>query len=445
VIPPIHYADNHGVHLAYHSWGEGDHDLVAVPGFISHLELFWTQPAVERYFERLGSFARVTAYDRRGTGLSDPVTVTEAPDMDTRMSDITAVMDAAGVDRAVLYGISEGVPASVLFAAAHPERVEALVLYGGMARSTYSEDHPWLVTEEDFTESGAEFLLPSWGQGVSVDAGAPSRVDDPEVVAFFGRVERSAISPGMIASVAAMFYDTDVRAVLPLVLVPTLVVHRHGDRLVNVRSGRYLAEHIPGAKYVEVPGMDHSPYFERADEILDTIEEFVTGSRRTVEPDRRLATVLFSDIVGSTERASAIGDARWRELLERHYEVIRAEVARARGAEIKTIGDGFLATFDGPAQGIRCAWAIRAATAAAGTPVRIGLHCGEIEIMGDDIGGIAVHIAARVGALAGPGDVLVSRTMKDLVAGSGITFESRGVHTLKGVPDEWELLAVTGT
>ncbi len=317
--------------------------------------MLWNQPAVERYFERLGSFARVTAYDRRGTGLSDPITVTEAPDMDTRMSDIAAVMDAAGVERAVLYAMSEGAPASVLFAATHPERVEALVLYGGMARSTYSEDHPWLVTEADFTESGVEFLLPSWGQGVSVDATAPSRVDDPEVVAWFGRLERSSITPGMIASVAAMFFDTDVRAVLPSVQAPTLVVHRHGDRLVNVRSGRYLAEHIPGAKYVEVRGIDHSPFFERSDEILDAIEEFVTGSRRTVEPDRRLATVLFSDIVGSTERASELGDARWRELLERHYEVIRNEVVRAGGIEVKTIGDGFLATFDGPAQGIRCA------------------------------------------------------------------------------------------
>ncbi len=442
MVPDTRYARNDDVHLAYQVWGEGDTDLVLVPGFISHVEMAWTHPAVAHYFERLGSFARVISFDRRGTGLSDPVTVTEAPDLDTRMSDIAAVMDAAGSERAVIYGISEGGPAAVLFAATHPERAQALVLHGAMARSTRSDDHPWLRTVDDFTEAAFEFLLPSWGQGVTVDAVVPSRADDPEVVAYFGRLERSGISPGMIASVAAMFYDTDVRSVLSSIRVPTLVIHRHGDRLVNVRSGRYLAEHIPGAVYVEVPGTDHSPYFQGSDEILDDIEEFVTGTRRSVEPGRRLATVLFTDIVGSTERAAELGDSRWRELLQQHHALIRAQLERAQGIEVKTLGDGFLATFDGPARAIHCAIAIRAATATLDLPVRIGLHCGEIEIMGDDIGGIAVHIAARVGALAGPGEVLVSRTMKDLVAGSGISFESRGTHTLKGVPDEWELLAV---
>ncbi len=441
-MPEVRYARNDDVHIAYQVWGEGERDLVFVPGFISHAEVLWSHPAPQHFFERLGSFARVISFDRRGTGLSDPVTVTHAPDLDTRMSDIAAVMDAAGSERAVLMGVSEGGPATVLFAAMHPDQTEALVLYGSMARSTYSEDHPWLPTVDDFNQAALEFFLPAWGQGVVVDVSAPSRVDDADVVAFYGRLERSGISPGMIASVAAMFYDTDVRAVLPTIRVPTLVLHRHGDRLVNVRSGRYLAEHIPGAAFVEVPGIDHVPFFERADEFIDEIEVFVTGSRRSVEPDRRLATVLFSDIVGSTERAADLGDARWRELLERHHAAIRSELTRGGGAEVKTLGDGFLATFDGPARAIRCAIAIRDATAILDVPVRIGLHCGEIEVMGDDIGGIAVHIAARVGALAGSGEVLVSRTVKDLVAGSGIAFELRGSHTLKGISDEWEILAV---
>ena len=353
-------------------------------------------------------------------------------------------MDAAGSERAVLVGLSEGGPAAVLFAATHPARSEALVLYGSMARSTHSDDHPWLPWAEDFNQASEEFLMPSWGHGVVVDVTAPSRVDDADVVAWFGRFERSGISPGMIASVAAMFFDTDVRSVLPAIRVPTLVVHRLGDRLVNVRSGRYLAEHIPNARFVGIPGTDHAPFFQRSGEILDAIEEFVTGTRPPVEPARRLATVLFSDIVGSTERAAEIGDSRWHELLERHQEVVRSQLDRDGGTEVKTLGDGFLATFDGPARAIRCATTIREAMAMLDLSTRIGLHCGEIEVMGNDIGGIAVHIAARVGALAGPGEVLVSRTVVDLVAGSGIEFEDRGEHQLKGVPGSWRLFAVSG-
>lgn len=442
VVPTTQYARNGGVYIAYQVWGEGDLDLVLVSGFVSHVELLWELPAAARYLERMGSFARIASFDRRGTGLSDPVTVTEAPDLETRMGDLSAVMDEAGFERAALLGVSEGVSMSVLFAATHPERTEALVLYGGMARSTFADDHPWLPTAADFTKAGIELLLPAWGRGVSIDASTPSRADDSEFVEFYGRLERSSISPGMMASVAAMFYDTDVRDVLASIRVPTLVMHRRGDRLVNVRSGRYLADHIPGAKYVEIPGIDHVPWFERPEEIVGEIEEFLTGARRAVEPDRRLATVLFSDLVGSTERLTEIGDAKWRELLDRHHRAVRTQLGHFGGTEVKTLGDGFLATFDGPASAIRCASAIREAPAAAGLAVRVGLHCGEIEIIGDDIGGIAVHIAARVGALAGPGEVLVSRTVKDLVAGSGIAFESRGTHSLKGVPDHWEMLAV---
>jgi pimeloyl-ACP methyl ester carboxylesterase len=443
VTPETRYARNGDVHIAYQVWGDGDLDLVMVPGFVSHVELMWELPAARRFYERLGSFARVISFDRRGTGLSDPFTVEHAPDLETRVADLAAVMDAAGASRAAIHSLSEGGPTAILFAAMHPERTQALVLHGAMARTTYADDHSWLRTADDFIEAGNELVLPVWGRGLSVEVGAPSMYNDPDVIAFAGRLERMSITPGMLGSVAAMFYDTDVRAVLPSIGVPTLVLHRRGDQLVNVRSGRYLAEHIPGARLVEVPGSDHQPWHEHPDVFLDEIEEFLTGSRTAVAPERRLATVLFSDIAASTERAADAGDAQWRDLLDRHHRVVRIELARFGGTEIKTLGDGFLATFDGPAAAIRGATAIRDATAAIDLPVRVGLHCGEIEIIGDDIGGIAVHIAARVAARADAGDVLVSRTVKDLVAGSGIRFQSSGTHTLKGVPDEWELFTVT--
>jgi pimeloyl-ACP methyl ester carboxylesterase len=442
VAPQTKYALNDGAHIAYQVWGQGDIDLVLVPGFISHLEIIWEQPAARRFLERLGSFARVIAFDRRGTGLSDPTSVDHAPDLETRVHDLLAVMDAAGSECAALFGQSEGAPTAILFAATFPERTRALVLSGPMARTTYAEDHPWLPTTEDFTEAAVEFLLPAWGTGVTIDVSAPSLEDDPDTVAFYGRLERGSITPGMLASVAMMFYDTDVRAVLPAVRVPTLVMHRHGDRLVNIRSGRYVAEHIEGARFVEIPGIDHSPWFDRPEAYLDEIEEFLTGNRSAGTPERKLATVMFTDIVASTERAAELGDTHWRDLLDRHDHIVRAEIERFGGSEIKTTGDGFLATFDGPAAAIRCARAIRVATHAIGVGVRIGLHAGEIEIIDDDIGGISVHVAARVCALAGDGEVLATRTVKDLVAGSGIAFEPRGTYTLKGVPDDWELFAL---
>jgi class 3 adenylate cyclase len=311
-----------------------------------------------------------------------------------------------------------------------------------MARTTYSDDHWWLPTTEDFTEAGIELVLPAWGRGVTVDVSAPTMADDPEIVAFVARFERASITPGMLASVAAMFYDTDVRAVLPAVRVPTLVIHHTGDRLVNVRSGRYVAEHIDGARFVEVPGVNHTPWFDPSPTYLEEIEEFLTGNRSAAAPQRKLVTVMFTDIVASTERAAELGDTQWRDLLDRHDQLVRAEIERFGGTEIKTTGDGFLATFDGPAAAIRCATAIRAAAYAIGVGVRIGLHAGEIEIIDDDIGGISVHVAARVCALAGDSEVLATRTVKDLVAGSGIGFEPRGTHTLKGVPDDWELFAI---
>jgi class 3 adenylate cyclase len=311
-----------------------------------------------------------------------------------------------------------------------------------MARTTYADDHWWLPTTDDFTEAGIELVLPAWGRGVTVDVSAPTMADDPEIVAFVARLERASITPGMLASVAAMFYDTDVRAVLPAVRVPTLVMHHTGDRLVNIRSGRYVAEHIEGARLVEVPGVNHTPWFDPSPTYLEEIEEFLTGNRSAAAPQRKLVTVMLTDIVASTERAAELGDTQWRDLLDRHDQLVRAEIERFGGTEVKTTGDGFLATFDGPAAAIRSATAIRAGADAIGVGVRIGLHAGEIELIDDDIGGISVHVAARVCGLAGDSEVLVTRTVKDLVAGSRIRFEPRGTHRLKGVPDDWELFAI---
>ena len=443
MVPETRYARNGDAHIAFQVWGEGELDLVLVPGFLSHVELLWELPAARRFYERLGSFARVITFDRRGTGLSDPFTIDQAPDLETRVKDLIAVMDAAGSARAAIIGASEGGPTAILFAASCPERTRALAIFGSMARTTYADDHPWLPEVDAFNEAGAELLLPSWGRGVTIDVSAPSMADDADVVAFYGRLERMSITPGMLASVAAMFYDTDVRAVLPVIRVPTLVLHRSGDRLVNVRSGRYLADHIEGARLVEVPGSDHVPWFQHPERYSEEIEEFLTGTRTAPAPERRLATVLFSDIVGSTERAESSGDTAWREQLDRHHRAVRAQLERFGGTEIKTLGDGFLAIFDGPTVAIRGATTIRDAVVGIGLAARVGLHCGEIEIIGNDIGGISVHIAARVGALAGTGEVLVTRTVKDLVAGSGIEFEPRGTHQLKGVSDDWELYAVS--
>jgi class 3 adenylate cyclase len=441
--PQTRYARSGDVHVAYQVFGEGDLDLVIVPGFITHVELAWEHGPSARFLERLASFARVMTFDRRGAGLSDPVR--DAPTLEERMDDVRAVMDAAGSERAALLGISEGVPMCILFAATYPERVRALVCSGGLARSTEAPDYPWALPTDALLEAGFELVLPHWGTGAMVEVAAPSVADDPETRAFFARMERASASPGMLASLAAMFVDIDVRDVVPTVHVPTLVLHRRHDRLVNVRHGRWLAEHLPNARLIELPGDDHSFLYEDPERTLGDVQEFLIGTREEPEPERILATVLFTDIVDSTRTAAEFGDRRWREVLEGHHRDVRAALARFSGREVKSIGDGFLATFDGPARAVRCARAIAGASDPAGIRVRAGLHAGECEVMGDDIGGIAVHIAARVSALAGPGEVLVSRTVKDLVAGSGIEFDDRGEHTLKGVPDLWRLHGVVAS
>jgi pimeloyl-ACP methyl ester carboxylesterase len=442
LMPETTYARSGDVHIAYQVFGEGDFDLVLVPGFITHVELVWENAAAARYLERLASFARVIIYDRRGSGLSDPVP--EAPTLEQRMDDVRAVMDAAGSERAVLLGISEGVSMSILFAATYPERVQALVCWGGMARSTEDVDYPFAPPAEALLQSGFEFILPHWGTGAVIEVVAPSQADNPESRAFFAKMERQSASPGMMTSLAQMFLDIDVRDVLPTVHVPTLVMHRRYDRLVNIRAGRYLAERMPNARFVEVPGDDHTPWYEEPERSLGEIQEFLTGARFEPEPDRILATVVFTDIVDSTKTAAELGDSRWREVLEGHQLDVTDALARYKGRQVKSTGDGFLATFDGPARAIECARAILSSAGQRGIRVRAGLHTGECEVMGDDIGGLAVHIAARVSALAGPSEVLVSRTVKDLVVGSGLEFEDRGEHMLKGITDSWRLHAVAG-
>ncbi len=447
-MPPTQYARSGDVSIAYQIVGDGPIDIVFVPGYVSHVEMIWDNPGAVHMMERIASFARLITFDKRGNGLSDPVD--GAPLLEERIDDVRAVMEAANSHQAVLFGASEGVPMCLLFAASHPDLVSALVLYGGMARSTWAPDYPWATPADALLESSME-MAPYLFEGAVLDVMAPSIADDPQYRQAFARFQRYATSPSMLQQYFLMFLDIDVRAILPSVEVPTLVLHRRGDKAVNRRAAEWMAGQIPGAKYVELPGNDHLMYVGDTDAIIDEVEEFLTGSRRTVEIDRVLATVMFTDIVDSTQRASSMGDRAWRDLLDAQNDALRHELDRFRGREVKTLGDGMLATFDGPARAIRCALAITEAVRPLGIEVRVGLHTGEVELVGDpedgahgggDIAGIAVHIAARVGAKAAASEVLVSGTVKDLVAGSGIVFADRGEHVLKGIPDQWRLFAV---
>ena len=434
----IKYAKSGDVHIAYRVFGEGPRDIVLIPGTVSHAELYWEFPMNEYLLERLTSFSRVIVFDKRGQGLSDRVA---EQTLEERIGDVRAVMDAAGSKRATIYGWSEGGQMSLMFAATYPERTSALVLYGTYA-SLKAE--PLALTQEQFELFLGE-MNAHWGEGILVPFDAPSRCKDEAFVQWFGRLERAVASPGAILALMRANYEIDVRHILPSIHLPTLILHRKGDALVRVEAGHYLAQHIPGAKYVELPGDDHLlQAFDQdvLDLLLDEVEEFITGVRHRPEPDRVLATVMFTDIVGSTERAAALGDRQWRELLNNYYAAVRKELAAFRGREVNTAGDGLLATFDGPARAIRCACSVRARVRPLGLQVRAGLHAGECELIGDDVGGIAVHIGARVAATAGPDEVLVSSTVKDLVAGSGVRFADRGPHSLKGVPGEWRLYAV---
>ena len=421
--------------------GDGPLDLVFVPGFVSHIEVSAEEPHASRFFGRLASFARLIVFDKRGTGMSDRVSPAELPTLEERMDDVRAVMDAAGSERAALLGVSEGGPMSALFAATYPERTSHLILYGTQMCFTATDDHDWLPPRHDLEEL-IGYMQEEWGKGPLLNIFAPSMEADERFAEWWAKALRFAASPAGGVGIMRMVADTDARHVLPSIHVPTLIVHRADELLVPVLSGRYIAEHIPGAKYVELPGVDHIPWVGDTEPILEEIEEFLTGTRRVAEPDRMLATVMFTDIVDSTSRATAMGDRDWRELIERHDELVRRQIDMHRGRAVKTMGDGFLATFDGPARAIRCATCARDAVRQLGIEIRAGLHTGECEVMGDDIAGIAVNIGARVGSAAAPGEVLVSRTVTDLVAGSGIEFTDRGTHSLKGVPGEWQLYAV---
>jgi class 3 adenylate cyclase len=437
----VQYAQSGEVHVAYEIVGDGDIDLVLVQGFVSHLDLEWDNPHMVRFLEGLASFARLILFDKRGTGLSDRAV--GVPTLEERMDDVRAVMEAAGSERAVLMGVSEGGPMSILFAATYPDRTQALVLHGGMARTTEAPDYPWAPPADALVEAAAELLQPVLYTGEDIDVWAPSLAEDRQAKDWLARYRRAGISPDGLADFYAMFLDIDVRDVLPTLRVPTLVLHRHGDRVVNWRAGRWMAERIPGARFVRLEGQDHLPW-SGDDAVVEEVREFLTGVRVAPEPDRVLATVMFTDVAASTERAAALGDHRWKELLDAHDAAVRRQLEAFRGREVKTTGDGFLATFDGPARAIRCAEAIRTAAAELGLAVRIGLHTGEVEVRRDDIGGLAVHIGQRVSALAEPSEILVSSTVKDLVAGSGIEFDPRGEHELKGVPESWRLFAVRG-
>jgi class 3 adenylate cyclase/pimeloyl-ACP methyl ester carboxylesterase len=436
--PQTRYARSGDVRIAYQVVGDGPRDLVIVPGFVSHVDLSWEHPPYERFMERLATFARVLVFDKRGSGLSDPVH--PAATLEERIDDVRAVMDAAGSERAALLGISEGAPMSALFAAGRPDRIEALILYGAFARGTPTPDYPWAMPDE-LWEEGISGLDESWGHGFSLLSLAPSQMENRPFYEWWCRFERQAASPGVAAAALRLDSQIDVREVLPTVRVPTLVLHRSGD-FWSAEGARWVAGQVPGGRYVELPGEDHWPWIGDSEAMIDEVEEFLTGERHEHEPDRVLATVLFTDIVGSTERATQLGDQHWRDLLGRHDRIVRKQLDRHRGREIKSIGDGFLATFDGPARAIRCARSICSDVRTLGLEVRAGIHTGECELMNGDVAGIAVHIGARVVRDAGPGEVLVSSTVRDLVVGSGIQFEDRGKHALKGAPGEWRLYAV---
>jgi class 3 adenylate cyclase len=430
------YAKSGSVHIAYQVVGNGPRDLVFVPGWASHVEIGWTFPPLAHLFNRLASFSRLIVFDKRGTGLSDPVAAT--PTLEERMDDLQAVLDAVNSERAVLFGECEGAPLSVLFAATHPERTEALALYGAMPGIPPEEGESVWIEEKYEQISDA---IASWGEGRTLELFAPSLAGDERVRRAHGEFERAAASPGMACALLDSLLGIDVTSAARSVHVPTLILHRRDD-LVPVGPARQLAQLIPGARFVELEGCDHALTVGDTEGVVGEIEEFVTGSRREPEPSRALLTLLFTDIVGSTELAATLGDRSWRELLDEHNRIVRQQLADHGGREIKTVGDGFLAVFDGPARAIWCAAAITSAVRRLGIEVRAGVHTGETELLGDDVGGMAVHIAARIAALAGPGETLVSRTVRDLVAGSGIAFDDRGTHELKGVPGDWGVLAV---
>jgi class 3 adenylate cyclase len=425
--PETRYARLGDAHVAYQVFGDGPREIVATLGPASNIEIYWEQPRVVRYWERIGSFARVAIFDRRGTGLSDPLD--ESPVLEQQAHDMLAVADATGMEQPAVFGSSSATQMCAMFAATYPERASALVLFGAGGATLKPEARAAVLDE---VEKG-------WGGARLLGLYSPSHAAEEDFRRWFGRYERHCVSPGMVRRLVDLSLQIDLTEVLGAIQAPTLVLHRTGDKFAPVEEGREMAKLIPGARFVELPGDDHLSYMGDWQGVLDEVEEFLTGVRHGPEPDRVLATVLFTDIVGSTEHAARLGDRGWRETLRLHEGVVERELARFRGRAVKSMGDGVLATFDGPARAIRCARALARSADALGLKLRAGIHTGEVELIGEDVGGIAVHIGARVSALAGADEVLVSSTVKDLVAGSGIEFDDRGEHALKGVPGEWRV------
>jgi class 3 adenylate cyclase len=442
-VPETRYAKTgDGVHIAYQVLGAGPIDLVFMSTWFSHIDVQWEQPSLARFLQRLASFSRLILFDKRGTGESDPVSLPALPTLESWMDDIVAVMRAAGSPRTALWGDSSGGMLAALFAATYPHRTTALVVSDSLACGAITPGYPSSVVNS----MTPEVMETTWGteSGLELDGSAPSVAGDPNFRSWWARYQRLSVSPAIAAAIWDMFRHIDIREVLPAIRVPALVLHRRDNRWLPVEHGRYIAAHIAGSKFIELAGADQWPYLGDSDSLVDEVEEFLTGVRGNPSGDRVLATVLFTDIVGSTALMAEVGDKKWREILDLHDQTVRRQLERFRGREIKATGDGFAATFDGPGRAIQCACAIRDAVRSLGIDLRVGLHTGEIEVRGDDVAGMAVHIGARVSALAQPGEVLVSGAIPPLVVGSGIAFEDRGEHELKGVPGAWRILAVRG-
>jgi pimeloyl-ACP methyl ester carboxylesterase len=443
--PEVRYVRREGISVAYQMFGSGTLDLLCIPGWVSHLESQWRYPPTAHFYSRLGEFARVIEVDRRGTGLSDRLPPEDLPPLEVVIEDLVAVLDDAGCERAAVFGFKDGCLSAVLFAAMHPDRTSALGLFGPSACGTRTPDYPWQFTTEEW-EAWLADVRNGWGTDeffrellAEYD---PSLLLDEELARETMTFFRAAANTGAAEALERLSSETDIRSVLPLIHVPTLVMHRSGDQNDPVEGGRFVADQIDGARFVELPGSDAVPFAGDVEAVLGEIEEFLTGVRHTPDLDRVLATVLFTDMVGLTKKAAELGDRAWKGLVERHHAAVRAMIGRYRGVEVDTAGDGFFATFDGPARGVKCAQEIIEAVRPMGIEVRAGVHTGEVERIDGKAGGLGVVIGARIGALASPSEVLTSQTVKDLVAGSGLTFEEAGEHELKGVPDRWHLYRV---
>lgn len=438
--PATRYAKSAKLNIAYQVVGNGPLDLIFAAGWISNVELGWEDPATARFYERLASFSRLILFDKRGTGLSDRVSDEHPPTLEERTDDIRAVLDAVGSERAAIFGVSEGGNMSVLFAATYPQRTNALITHGIFAKRVWSPDYPWAPTGEE-RRAWLDGLAAQWGGDVDLTTIAPSVAGDARISASFARRSRLSVSPSAAVALGRMNTDIDIRAVLPIVRVPTLMFHAVEDRDAKIDEGRWIASRIPGARLIELPGGDHVPFYANQDAVVSAVQEFLTGTRPLPDADRFLATVLFTDIVNGTAKAAELGDGGWRALVESHHAIVRRELARFRGTEVDTAGDGFFATFDGPARAVRCALEIRDALRGLGLEIRAGVHTGECEIIAGKTGGIAVIIGARVREQAAPGEVIATSTVKDLTAGAGLRFEPRGTRRLKGVPDEWQIFS----